>query len=399
MQTRVNALGRNEPLDRRTGGAGPGQVLQLVRDQLAATRGDVQEVTGLSRITVAQRIDALLAAGLIREAGGRATGGRRANTLEFNVDHAVLLVASVDTRHTRAALTRLDGHIVHDRQLEVPVAEGPESVLSALLTVFEEMLVVAGVDRSRVGGIGVSIPGPVDQHTGRPSQPPIMPNWDAFPITERIQETFDVPVFVENDADAMAFGEQTANYPTTSSLCLVKVSTGIGTGIIIDGRIYHGIDGGAGDIGHIRLAGETAICQCGSRGCLAAVASGRAIAHALEKLGVDARSGKDVHELIASGNVDAVQLTHEAGTRIGEVLATVVSTLNPGVLLIGGDLASSALIAGIREALYPRSLPRATRNLDIRLSTLGDTAALVGLARVVVDNVYSAAAVNRALAG
>lgn len=397
MLTRVDVL--NGAGERRTMGVGPGEVLQLVRGRLATTRGDVQQVTGLSRITVAQRIDALLAAGLVREAGGRATGGRRANTLEFNVDHSVLLVASVDTRHTRAALTKLDGRILQDTELLFPVTDGPETALSALLAAFEELLAAQGIGRDRVGGIGVSIPGPVDQHTGRPSQPPIMPTWDAFPIIERIQESFEVPVFVENDADAMAFGEQTSNYPSVSSLCLVKVSTGIGTGIIIDGRIYHGIDGGAGDIGHIRLAGEAAICQCGSRGCLAAVASGRAIAHALEKDGIDAHSGKDVHELIASGNIRALQLTHRAGTRIGEVLATVVSTLNPGVLLIGGDLASSALIAGIREALYPRSLPRATRNLDIRLSTLGESAALVGLARVAVDSVYSAAAVDRALAG
>jgi predicted NBD/HSP70 family sugar kinase len=395
--TRVEPAGQNGA--GRTVGAGTGEVLQLVRARLATTRGDVQEATGLSRITVAQRIDALLGAGLIREAGGRATGGRRANTLEFNVDHSVLLVASVDTRHTRAAVTRLDGRILSDVQLDLQVADGPEAALSALLSTFEGLLAAVGIGRGDVGGVGVSIPGPVDQHTGRPSQPPIMPTWDAFPIIERIQESFEVPVFVENDADAMAFGEQTSNYASTSSLCLVKVSTGIGTGIIIDGRIYHGIDGGAGDIGHIRLAGENAICQCGSRGCLAAVASGRAIAHALEKGGIEAQSGKDVRELIASGNNQALQLTHRAGTRIGEVLATVVSTLNPGVLLIGGDLASSALIAGIREALYPRSLPRATRNLDIRLSTLGESAALVGLARVAVDSVYSAAAVNRALAG
>jgi predicted NBD/HSP70 family sugar kinase len=245
-----------------------------------------------------------------------------------------------------------------------------------------------------VAGVGVSIPGPVDPHTARPSQPPIMPGWDAYPIAEHLQETFAVPVFVENDADAMAFGEQSVNYSESRSLCLVKVSTGIGTGLVINGVVYHGIDGGAGDIGHIRLAGESAHCQCGSYCCLAAVASGGAVARALSDLGVDAHSGSDVKALIAQGNVDALRLTHLAGSRLGEVMATVVSMVNPGVLVVGGDLASSALIAGIREALYPRSLARATRNLDVRLSTLGDDAGLIGMARIAVDHLYSASAVN-----
>ncbi|HEV7184933.1 MAG: ROK family transcriptional regulator [Actinomycetales bacterium] len=385
--------------ERSSAASGPGDILQLVRDRAVETRRDVQELTGLSRMTVAQRVDALLSAGLIREGGPRTTGGRRANSLEFDVDHAVLLVAAVDTRHTHAAVTRLDGAVLADTEFAAAVTDGPGAVLRALAETFADLLDSLAMPKERIGAVSISIPGPVDPHTGRPSQPPILPGWDAFPVIERMQEFVDVPVFVENDADAMAFGEQTLNYETSSSLCLVKVSTGIGTGIVINGQIYHGVDGGAGDIGHIRLAGETAICQCGSVGCLAAVASGRAVARALSAMGLTVESGRDVAALMHAGNVHALRLTHEAGTRIGEVLATVVSTLNPGVLLVGGDLASSALIGGIREALYPRSLARATRNLDIRLSTLGADAGIAGLARVAVNTLYAPEAVNRALAG
>ncbi len=402
VQTRVERerFGARGGTDRGRGAPGPGDVLQLIRDHVVETRRDLQEFTGLSRITVAQRVDALLSAGFVREAGGgRATGGRRPNTLEFDVDHRVLLTASIDTRHTRAAITRLDGQILKDVEFLASVTDGPEIVLAALAGAYEELLIATRTPRERVGAISISIPGPVDPHTGRPSQPPILPGWDAFPIIERMQEFIDVPVFVENDADTMALGEQSTNYVLSSSFCLVKVSTGIGTGIVIDGRIYHGIDGGAGDIGHIRLSGEGAVCQCGSVGCLAAVASGRAVARALSAMGVPAESGHDVADLMRAGNVHALRLTHQAGTRIGEVLATVVSTLNPGVLLVGGDLASSTLIGGIREGLYPRSLARATRNLEIRLSALGPDAPLIGLARVAVDSLYAADVVNRVLAG
>jgi predicted NBD/HSP70 family sugar kinase len=195
----------------------------------------------------------------------------------------------------------------------------------------------------------------------------------------------------------MALGEQSTSYSYSSSVCLVKVSTGIGAGLVINGSVYHGIDGGAGDIGHIRLAGETALCQCGSRGCLAAVSSGRAVAMELSKRGIPANSGRDVRALLASGNVEAVTLTHDAGRKIGEVMATVVSMVNPGVLVVSGDLASTALIGGLRETLYPRSLARATRNLDVRLTTLGDDAGIIGIARIVADNLFSAVAVNSKL--
>lgn len=399
-QTRADGVapGRDEAPERHRTTFGPGDVLQLVRDGSVSTRRDIQELTGRSRITVAQRVDALLAAGFLREVrGDRRTGGRSPSELEFNVDHRVVLAASVDTKHTRLAIARLNGDIVASSEIATAVTSGPEVVLAAVGDAFHDLLATTSTDPARVGAIGISIPGPVDPHTGRPSQPPILPGWDAFPMIERLQEFLDVPVFVENDADAMAFGEQSTLYAASRSLCLVKVSTGIGAGIVIGGRIYHGSDGGSGDIGHIRLAGEGAICQCGSVGCLAAVASGRAVARSLSAMGVEAESGHDVAALLTAGNVHALRLVHEAGIRIGEVLATVVTTLNPGVLVIGGDLASTSLIGGIRESLYPRSLPRATRNLEVRPSILGPDAGLIGLTLVAVDCLYGADAVNRGL--
>lgn len=387
------------PEDRRPRSTSPGDVLQLIRRAEATTRRDIQQLTGLSRMTVAQRVDALLEAGLvIEDAGaGGATGGRRPDRLSFHVERSVLAVATVDTAHSRTALTDLSGRIIASDAVDVAISQGPEPVLDALAASMRRL-----VDENSLGrplaGTGVTVPGPVDPGTRRPSQPPIMPGWDAYPIAEHLAEIIPVPTFVENDADAMAFGEQSTNFADSNAVCLIKVSTGIGAGLVLNGSVYHGIDGGAGDIGHIRLAGETAICQCGSRGCLAAVASGRAVAVKLNELGASVASGRDVGRLLQAGHVDALALTHEAGRRIGEVMATVVSMINPGVLVVSGDLASSELIAGLRETLYPRSLPRATRHLDIRLSGMRDQAGLIGMARIVTEALYSADAINRQFA-
>ena len=378
---------------------GPGDVFDLIRHGRARTRGDILEVTGLSRMTVAQRVDGLLAAGLIREAGAdRASGGRRPTRLEFDVSHSVVIAATVDTTHSRAALTDLSGRIIVDEQIDVAVDNGPEKVLSRIADAAHHLLERTGLSLARVSGVGLSVPGPVDPATQRPSQPPIMPGWDAYPVAEHLGDVLPVPVLVENDANAMALGEYAVGYPDCRSLCLLKVSTGIGTGIVIDGRVYQGIDGGAGDIGHVLLAGHRdALCQCGRYGCLAAVASGRAVARALAEEGFPAASGRDVRELLDHGEVAALRRTQEAGRVIGEVMATVVCLLNPGVLLIGGALASSPLISGFRETLYPLSLPRATRHLDVRLASLGEDAGIIGMTRLVVDQVFAPAAVDAML--
>jgi len=390
---------------------GPGDVLSLIRDGVALTRGDVRELTGLSRMTVAQRLDALLDAGIIVEGGTtEATGGRRRRSLVFNNSQSRAVVAAVDTTHTRIALTDLGGAVLAQDEIDAPVDQGPVVVLDQIAAAVSALLARAEVRSSDLCGAAVSLPGPIDPVSGRPSQPPILPGWDAYPVAEHLQSALPgdggsdggrVPVLTANDADAAALGEYaTAGYSRSTLMCLVKVSTGIGTGLVINGRSYTGADGGAGDIGHVQVSPSSdALCQCGRHGCLAAVASGRAVAHELTELGLPVASGREVRELLRVGNADAARLTQRAGRRIGEVMATVVCLLNPEVVLIGGALASAPLLAGIRETLYKLSLPRATRHLTLQLGALGEDAAIAGLTRLLVDHEFSPDAVNARLRG
>jgi predicted NBD/HSP70 family sugar kinase len=381
---------------------GPGDVLTLIRHGRAYTRGDVLEATGLSRMTVAQRLDALLAAGMIVEGEtAESTGGRRRRSLRFNDVQAYALVAAVDTTHARIAVTDLAGRLLDQVDVDVRVQDGPSPALDQIAAAMAELLARGGVKVDDLCGVGLSLPGPVDPTSGRPSQPPILPGWDGYPVAEHLQAGLPgVHVLVANDADAAAMGEYAAGHTASSSLCLVKVSTGIGTGIVIDGRSYTGADGGAGDIGHVRVTDSgDVLCQCGGHGCLAAVASGRAVARELTALGIPATSGREVRDLLQAGNSQAVRLTQEAGRRIGEVMATVVSLLNPEVVLIGGALSSAPLLSGIRETLYRLSLPRATRHMTLQLGALGDDAAVVGLTRLVVDREFAPDAVNLRLRG
>ncbi|WP_181140232.1 ROK family transcriptional regulator [Streptomyces sp. Ru62] len=379
--------------------AGAGDLLELVRSGRAVTRGALQQATGLSRATVGQRLDRLFRAGWLREgAGGRVDsplGGRPSITLEFDDSHAVVLAADLDTRHARAAVLTLTGEILAEQAGALMVEDGPDAVLGELGHWFADLLTKAGHHAGEVCGIGLAVPGPVDSETGRVVQPPIMPGWDGYDIRGRLSRALTdhsgapaVPVLVDNDANLMAYGEQRTGHPDCRAFVLVKVSTGIGAGVVVDGSVYRGVDGGAGDIGHIRV-GADALCRCGSYGCLAAVASGGAVARRLAASGVPAASGSDVRELLAAGHPEAAALAREAGRQVGDVLATVVTLLNPGVLMIAGDLAGTPFLTGVRELLYQRALPRSTAHLDVVTSRLGDRAGLIGAGALVVEHLYA----------
>ncbi|RRR85382.1 ROK family transcriptional regulator [Streptomyces sp. RP5T] len=380
---------------------GAGDLLELVRSGRAVTRGALQQATGLSRATVGQRLDRLFRAGWLREGAGGPVdsplGGRPSITLEFDDAHAVVLAADLETRHARAAVLSLTGEILAEHSGTLVIEDGPDAVLGELGRWFAELLEKAGHRAEEVCGIGLAVPGPVDLESGRVVQPPIMPGWDGFDIRDRLARSFaehtgagPVPVLVDNDANLMAYGEQRTSRPDCSAFVLVKVSTGIGAGVVVDGSLYRGIDGGAGDLGHIRVpAGAEALCRCGSYGCLAAVASGGAVARRLAAAGVPAASGSDVRDLLASGHPEAAALAREAGRHVGDVLATVVTLLNPGVLMIAGDLAGTPFLTGVRELLYQRALPRSTARLEVVTSRLGERAGLVGAGALVVEHLYA----------
>ncbi|MEU2778055.1 ROK family protein [Streptomyces sp. NPDC007162] len=391
--------GRPGRTGRGGGQASAGELLELVRSGRAVTRGALQQETGLSRATVGLRLDRLFRAGWLREGAGGPVdsplGGRPSITLEFDDSHAVVLAADLETRHARAAVLSLSGEILAEHSGTLVIQDGPEPVLSELGHWFAELLTKAGHRADEVCGIGLAVPGPVDTDTGRVVQPPIMPGWDGYDIRGRLARAFTehtgapaVPVVVDNDANLMAYGEQRTGHPDCSAFVLVKVSTGIGAGVVVDGAIFRGVDGGAGDIGHIRVGAE-AQCRCGSYGCLAAVASGGAVAGRLAEAGVPAASGSDVRDLLAAGHPQAAALAREAGRRVGDVLATVVTLLNPGVLMIAGDLAGTPFLTGVRELLYQRALPRSTAHLDVVTSRLEDRAGLVGAGLLVVAQLYA----------
>jgi predicted NBD/HSP70 family sugar kinase len=380
----------------------PGAMLGLIRDGLATTRADLVQLTGLARSTVSQRVDALISSRLVKEISeGSSTGGRPPAVLAFNQGAGVILTADLGATHSRIAVTDLAGVVLAETAEEMDIASGPRTVLDWLEQIFGELLRQSGRTTTEVRGIGIGLPGPVEYATGRPVSPPIMPGWDGYPIPERF-ESFDVPVLVDNDVNIMALGEHWSNWRETDHLVFIKVGTGIGCGIVAGGSIHRGSQGAAGDIGHIRVTDDESVrCACGNIGCVEAIAGGGALARQLTARGSNARTSRDVVSLVRAGNAEAVRLVRQAGRLLGEVLAAATNFFNPGMIVIGGDVAEAheQLFAGVREIVYQRSLPLATRHLRIVRSELGDRAGITGAAVMVIQHVFSAEAVDAAIAG
>lgn len=379
--------------------SGPGFLLELVRTARARTRRELQEVTGLSRSTITSRVDQLIAAGYLHESGvTHGSRGRPSTVLAFNEDCGVVLTADLGAKHARVAVCDLGGHVLAEHTQGLRIDEGPESVLNWLDNRWRRLLDTSDLRESRVVGICSGIPGPVDAVTGRPVRPPIMPGWDDYPVRERLGQAFGAPAFVENDANIMALGEYHANPSWCPSLLFVKVATGIGAGVVINGQLLRGVHGGSGDIGHVRVSDPDSgpVCACGARGCLAASASGGAIARQLREQNRTAPTSRVALQLAQDGDPDAVALVRHAGLLLGDVLATAVSLLNPRVLMIGGDvlLAQEHFMAAVRERIYQRTQQVATRDLQIVPSSLGDRAGVVGAARLVVEEVFAPNAVD-----
>jgi len=380
---------------------GTGEIFQILRDGHARTKAELAALTGLARSTVASRVDALLAADLLRPAGEAvSTGGRPPARVAFNPRAGLVLAVDLGATHATVAVADLAGVILDARTRAIDIGDGPEALLDAILAEGSALLEATAGGLPLVG-VGIGVPGPVEHSTGRPTNPPIMPGWDRFDVPGYVQRTFDVPVLVDNDVNILALGEQATSWPRVDDLVFVKVSTGIGAGIIAGGQLQRGAQGSAGDMGHVQVpmsAGSAR--QPGDERDLEALASGSALAVALRAEGHDVHTASDVVGLVRAGNAAAIEATRQAGRDVGEVLATVVNLLNPSIIVLGGSIARAGehLLAGVREVVYRRSIPLATQHLAIVQSQAGDRAAVLGAAIMVAREVLSPANVDRYVA-
>ena len=385
------------------------EIIDLVRNYRDFSKADLATYTNFSRTKITSCVDSLLKKNILFEnASTEYTGGRRSKT--YSLNGKLGYVAGVDIGATSIDLVIADfaGERLARYSEAAAVREGPIKILGRVCSLLEKMLLDHHFDPEKLAGIGIGIPGPVDFTQGTVVSPPIMPGWDRYPIIQTIQQWFpSANVVVDNDVNVMALGEiyQGAG-KGVDNLIFIKVGTGIGAGIICDGRIYRGTSGCAGDIGHISVHKNGPMCHCGNKGCLEAMAAGPAIP---ERAYLAAQAGKspillkyseknggflradDVGDAAREGDTLAIEVIRESGQYIGDVLASLVNFYNPGMIVIGGGVSNlgNLLLSSIRQSVLNRSLPLATRDLHIVFSSIGPDAGVIGAVNLAMDYMFT----------
>lgn len=393
-------------------------ILNCVREAGPLARVQIAQQTNLSRTTVSNIIDTLLQEGFVREGDlldAAPAGGRRAMLVHFNADAGHILGVDVGRTHLAMLITNLEAEIVARRSGPFEMEQGPEVCLPQLIAELRAFVEDSGIPWDHIVGIGLGIPGPLDMQQHKLSSPPGMPSWDNVDVWQAIRQAFNVPLYLDNDANMGALSESRCGAAIGSNyLAYVKVGTGIGAGLIFNDRIYRGQGGSAGELGHVTLDENGPLCYCGNRGCLETLAGAHAIVEdarrglslasrqqageVLSPPALAARNNIDITDVIqAAQSSDAASLAalERAGERLGVAIAGLINLFNPSHVIIGGGVARAGelLLDPLRRAASSRSLPAAWKGTHILSGQLDDTAVALGAASLVIDAAFGVSTV------
>jgi predicted NBD/HSP70 family sugar kinase len=367
------------------------RVIDALRRSGVASRAELARLTGLSRSTVSTIVSDLIEAEMAAESDGRAADEARAGRppvmISLNPTAGLALGIDFGHQHLRVAVSDLSHTVLAEAWCELDVDHSADQGLAAAAEFVEQVLAEAEVGRERVIGVGMGLPAPIDRTTGSVQSSSILPGWVGVDAAAEASARIGLPVEVENDANLGALAELVWGAGRgKSDLAYIKVSTGIGAGLVSGGRLHHGVGGTAGEIGHTILAGGGPVCRCGNRGCLETLASSRAIAELLGTSRGEETGSRRLLELCKAGDPAAVRLVGDAGTAIGVAVANLCNIINPECVIVGGDLGTvgEALLGPLRDVVRRNAIPSAVGDLEIVPGVLGERAEMLGALALVL---------------
>jgi predicted NBD/HSP70 family sugar kinase len=347
------------------------RVIEALRSRGGLSQAEIARATGLSRTTISTLVGELRSSGLLRVTdpvlpGTR--GGRPGVQLLLEDPSQVVLAINFGHRHLQVAVGGLDHEILVEREVEVDVDHRAIAVLDLSAQLVAEVLASAGLERRQVRGAAIAVPGPINQSLGTVGSTTILPDWVGLHVAEQMQERLGVPIAIENDANLGALGELAwGEGRGCSNFAYIKAATGIGAGLVVDGRLLRGRTGTAGEIGHVTLDEKGALCYCGSRGCLETVASGPAIVRRVAEGGSKNLELAEVIERALGGDWRCARAIADAGREIGVAVAGVCNLLNPERVIVGGTLsrAGDLLLDPLRESISRLSVQAAAESVQV----------------------------------
>jgi glucokinase-like ROK family protein len=368
------------------------RVIRALRDEGTISRADIARRTGLSRSTVSSLVADLQADGLVVErpepgSAYGAQGGRPPILLSFDASAGAAVGIDFGHSHLRVAVSDLASTILAERTRPLDTDHDAQEGLDAAAELVSAALADAGVPRSAVLGAGMGLPGPIEPD-GVVGSSAILPGWIGMTAETEMRRRLGIPVMVDNDANLGALAEAAFGAGREAGdLIYLKVSSGIGAGLILNGRLYRGSQGLAGELGHVLVDPDGIVCRCGNRGCLETVAATGALVDLLRRSHGEDLSVQDMLAAARAGDAGCRRVIHDGGRALGQVVATLLNVLNPELLVVGGDLAAAGdlLLDGVRESVARAALPEASRGAEVVAGVLGDRAQVLGALALVVS--------------
>jgi predicted NBD/HSP70 family sugar kinase len=368
------------------------RVIDALRRRGTASRSELARITGLSRTTVGTVVAGLQARGFVSEREDRVPhGGRGRPPVFVRLEPSAGVAVGIDFDHdrVRVALADLSSTVLAEDATDIDVDHSAAEAIATAARLVEQLRRAANADATQLVGAGVGLPGPIDTRTGVLGSTAILPGWAGLDVRRELARGLGLHVQVDNDANLGALAEATQGAGRgRADLLYVRLGSGLGAGLVLGGRLYRGAAGLAGEIGHVHVRVDGAVCRCGNRGCLETVAAEGALTALLRpSLGRDV-SAREIVELVGAGDLGAIRVVNDAGRAVGRVLADLCNAFNPEAIVVGGELseAGEPLLRGIREAVDRYALPGAAQVVEVVHGELGDRAEVLGALALVIGN-------------
>jgi predicted NBD/HSP70 family sugar kinase len=368
------------------------RVLEVLRQHGTTSRPEIARQTGLSTTTVSDLVRVLLHEGVIVELTERPDAvthsGRPATLLTFSPARGGAVGVHLAHDHVRVGLTDLAGDVLAESSAELNVDHEPADALAYTSMAALDLIGRSGLKLDAIAGLGVAVSAPTAAGAGAVAAGPILPDWRAIDVASDLERRTGLHVEVGNDANLGAIAERRFGAAQgIDHFLYVMLSDGVGAGLFLGGRLYEGLTGRAGELGHVTVVPNGYVCRCGNRGCLETIAGARALTGALT-LTRDARASlRDVIELARVGDPGVRRVVADAGRAIGAALAGICTVLDPALVIIGGETseAGAALLDAVRDALAAAMTPLREDPVRVVAGTLGEQAQVLGAVTLVTQ--------------
>lgn len=363
------------------------RVVRAVRMAGSLTQAEIARGTGLSAATVSNIVRELKDGGTV-EVTPTSAGGRRARSVSLSGDAGIVIGVDFGHTHLRVAVGNLAHQVLAEESEPLDVDASSAQGFGRAEQLVKRLIETTGISPGKVIGVGLGVPGPIDVESGTLGSTSILPGWTGINPSEELAARLGVPVYVDNDANLGALGELVwGSGRGVKDLAYIKVASGVGAGLVIDGHIYRGPGGTAGEIGHITLDESGPVCRCGNRGCLETFTAARYVLPLLRPSHGPDLTMERVVQLAREGDPGCRRVIGDVGRHIGSGVANLCNLLNPSRVVLGGSLAEAGelVLAPIRDSVSRYAIPSAGRQLSVLPGALGARAEVLGALALVLS--------------